>query len=243
MTASSTTSTPVLQLQSVSKLYAMGTNTIVALEDVSITVAQGEFLAVVGPSGSGKSTFLQIASMLARPTSGTILLNGQDVTTYNEVENARLRNQEIGFVFQQFNLLPKTSALDNVRLPLIYAHMPEKEQRRRAKRILTSVGLEDRLNNTPAQLSGGQQQRVAIARALVNEPSIIFADEPTGNLDSKSGDEIMSLFSKLHKESTTIILVTHDLELARVAQRIISFKDGKIVSIRSTAKKKRKSKP
>lgn len=220
----------VLQLIEVSKLYQLGGETIVALDAISVSVHAGEFVAVVGPSGSGKSTFLQIASMLANPTSGTILLNSKNVTDYDEVKSARLRNKEIGFVFQQFNLLPKTSALDNVRLPLIYAHLSEKEQIKRSKQMLELVGLGDRLKNTPAQLSGGQQQRVAIARALVNEPSIIFADEPTGNLDSKSGDEIMALFKTLHAQGKTIILVTHDPDVARAAQRQITFRDGLIVS-------------
>lgn len=220
----------VLQLIEVSKLYQLGGETIVALDAISVSVQAGEFVAVVGPSGSGKSTFLQIASMLANPSSGTILLKGKDVTGYDEIKSARLRNKEIGFVFQQFNLLPKTSALDNVRLPLIYARVPEKEQIRRSQQMLAAVGLSERLKNTPAQLSGGQQQRVAIARALVNEPSIIFADEPTGNLDSKSGDEIISLFKKLHKEGKTIILVTHDPDIAKIAKRRITFRDGKIVS-------------
>jgi putative ABC transport system ATP-binding protein len=183
----------------------------------------------MGPSGSGKSTFLQVASMLAEPTKGQVILKGKNTAHYNEVQRAKLRNKEIGFIFQQFNLLPKTSALDNVALPLIYAGVDEKAQRKRARAMLELVGLGDRLDNTPAQLSGGQQQRVAIARALVNEPSIIFADEPTGNLDSKSGRDIMKLLKKLHQQGKTIVLVTHDSNIAKQAVKIIKFKDGKIV--------------
>ena len=220
----------VLQLKQVTKRYQLGETIITALNRVSVKIHRGEFVSVIGPSGSGKSTFLQIASILAQADSGQILLKGQDVTQYDEIMSARLRNREIGFVFQQFNLLPKTSALDNVRLPLIYARVPEKEQHERARTMLKLVGLGNRLENTPAQLSGGQQQRVAIARALVNQPSLIFADEPTGNLDSKSGHEIIALFKTLHKEGKTIILVTHDPQVAQVAERQISFQDGVIVA-------------
>jgi putative ABC transport system ATP-binding protein len=220
----------LLRLENVSKLYSLGGQTIRALDAVSISIDAGEFVSIMGPSGSGKSTFLQVASMLANPTEGMIFLKDIDVTQYNEVEQARLRNREIGFVFQQFNLLARTPAIDNVALPLVYAGMSESEQKKRAKAMLERVGLGDRLNNGPAQLSGGQQQRVAIARALVNDPSIIFADEPTGNLDSASGVEIERLFVELHKEGKTVILVTHEPEVAELANRRIMFKDGKIVS-------------
>lgn len=220
----------LLTLENVSKHYHMGSTLTKALNKVNFTVTQGEFIAIMGPSGSGKSTFLQVASMLAEPTFGKIILKGKDVTDYDEVERARLRNKEIGFIFQQFNLLPKTSALDNAALPLVYAHIPQSEQIRRATEILVKVGLEDKLKNTPAQLSGGQQQRVAIARALINDPAIIFADEPTGNLDTKSGDEIMSIFVDLHKEGKTIIMVTHEEKVAQFANRQIKFKDGEIIS-------------
>jgi len=227
----------LLTLKKVTKQYQLGTMIINALNSVSVDVAQGEFISIMGPSGSGKSTFLQVASMLAEPTSGIIRLKGKDVTEFDEVERARLRNKEIGFVFQQFNLLARTSALDNVKLPLMYAGVPESTQNKLAKEILDKVGLSDRLKNTPAQLSGGQQQRVAIARALVNNPSIIFADEPTGNLDSKSGDEIKKLLKELGKEGKTIIMVTHEADVASIADRIITFHDGEIATDKLKSKK------
>ena len=239
----------LLTLESVSKHYTLGDTLIRALDGVSVSIDTGEFVAVMGPSGSGKSTFLQIASMLAQPTSGSIYLKGTEVTQYNEVESARLRNKEIGFVFQQFNLLPKTSTLDNVKLPLVYGQVSESEQKKRALAMIEKVGLSERIYNTPAQLSGGQQQRVAIARALVNDPAIIFADEPTGNLDSKSGEDIMKLLVDLHNEGKTIIMVTHEDDIAAFAQRLIVFRDGVIISDRkkttavtNTAKQKMKQK-
>jgi len=231
----------LLRLNSASKHYQLGDTKIRALDDITVEIERGEFVAIMGPSGSGKSTFLQVASMLATPTGGEIYLKDIDVTQYNEVERAQLRNKEIGFIFQQFNLLAKTSTLDNVRLPLIYAGVSEREQKRRSIAMIERVGLLDRINNGPAQLSGGQQQRVAIARALINEPAIIVADEPTGNLDSKSGDEIMKLLVNLHKEGKTIIMVTHETEIADFAQRLITFHDGEIIS--DTKKRTKKKTP
>lgn len=220
----------LLKLSNVSKHYTLGDTIIKALDKISIEVQKGEFIAIMGPSGSGKSTFLQVASILAQPTSGQIFLKDKNVTSYTEVERAKLRNKEIGFIFQQFNLLAKTSSLDNVALPLVYAGVSAAERQRRSKEILAKVDMSDRLNNTPAQLSGGQQQRVAVARALVNHPAIIFADEPTGNLDSKSGSEIEKLLKDLHREGKTIIMVTHEKKVARIAKRLVLFKDGRIVS-------------
>lgn len=222
--------TELLALKDISKEYKLGTNLITALTNVTVSINEGEFVAVMGPSGSGKSTFLQVASMLAEPSNGAIILKGRDVTKYSEVERAKLRNQEIGFVFQQFNLLPRTSALDNVALPLVYAKVPAAERQARAKAMLEKVGLGDRLANTPAQLSGGQQQRVAIARALINEPSVIFADEPTGNLDSKSGEDIKQLLINLHNEGKTIIIVTHESDDAAIAKRLLVLRDGTLMS-------------
>jgi ABC-type lipoprotein export system ATPase subunit len=220
----------VLRLKKVSKIYKLGDQTIHALNKVDFEVCRSEFISIMGPSGSGKSTFLQIASMLAHPSKGQIYIHGKNVTDYNEIERAHLRNKEIGFIFQKFNLLAKTSAIDNVALPLLYAGVNETERKQRAKEMLEKLGLEDRLKNTPAQLSGGQQQRVAIARALINDPSIIFADEPTGNLDSKSGSEVMKILRQLHKEGRTIIMVTHESYIADIAQRKVLVKDGEIMS-------------
>ncbi len=218
----------ILELKNVSKIYQVGTQTIKALDNINFDIKQGDFVAITGPSGSGKSTFLQVASMLSKPSSGKILLKGQNVTKYDETERAQLRNKEIGFVFQQFNLLPRTSTLDNVALPLIYAGVDLATRQKKSKKILTQLGLADRLENRPNELSGGQKQRVAIARALVNNPSIIFADEPTGNLGSKSGKKIEEILLKLHKQGRTIILVSHEKPLAKIAEKIICLNDGKL---------------
>lgn len=219
----------LLQLKNVSKIYTIGEVNIHALREVSITIDEGEFVAIMGPSGSGKSTFLQVASILNSATSGQIILKGKNVENYNEVEQAHLRNKEIGFVFQQFNLLPRTSTLENAALPLLYAKVGKNEREARAKALLEKVGLGDRLQNTPSQLSGGQQQRVAIARALINNPSIIFADEPTGNLDTKSGEEIKQILTELSREKKTIIMVTHEEDVAQIAKRLVFFQDGEIL--------------
>lgn len=219
----------VLELQKVSKVYRLGEQIIPALNELSLSVCQGDFVVIMGPSGSGKSTFLQVASMLSQATSGKIFLQGKNVTQYDEVERAALRNREIGFVFQQFNLLSKTPAIEQVALPLVYAKVEESERRARSKAMLERVGLGDRLNNKPGELSGGQQQRVAIARALINKPSVVFADEPTGNLDSKSGAEIEQLLVELNNEGKTIIMVTHDQNTANIAKREVFINDGQVV--------------
>jgi len=219
----------VLELRNVVKSYHVGEQEIQALRGVDFALRKGEFVAIMGSSGAGKSTMLQISSLLDNPTSGEIYLHGEDVSRKSEADLAHVRNKEIGFVFQQFNLLPKVSALENVALPLVYANKSKMERYLAAKAMLEKVGLGDRLMNSRAQLSGGQQQRVAIARALVNDPTILFADEPTGNLDSTAGDEIMAMFSELHDEGRTIIMVTHEPDIAAFAARLIVMKDGKIM--------------
>jgi len=222
---------PLISLSKVTKTYKLGDDVEVsALRGIDLTIKDGEFVAIIGPSGSGKSTLMHIIGILDQPTSGTIALEGKDVERLPEEKLAELRNKHIGFVFQAFNLLPKTSALENVELPLIYSNVSSSERKNRATLALRIVGLEDRMNHTPAQLSGGQQQRVAIARALVTKPSLILADEPTGNLDSKAGDEIIQLLTDLNKKGNTIVLVTHEREIAEQAKRIIEVKDGLIIT-------------
>lgn len=208
------------------KVYGHGAAAVTALNGVTLEIKTGEFVAVMGPSGSGKSTFLSILGCLERPTEGRYCFNGQDVNSLDEDELARLRNQEIGFVFQTFNLLPRYEILQNVELPLIYAGVPRKERQERAVAMLTRVGLGHRLKHKPTALSGGEQQRVAIARALINSPAVILADEPTGNLDSRTSHEIMALFRELHAEGRTIIMVTHEADIARYSGRILHFLDG-----------------
>ncbi|WP_312334504.1 ABC transporter ATP-binding protein [Anaerospora hongkongensis] len=217
-------------LQNVTKRYQMGEETVSALVDISLQINDGEFAAIMGPSGSGKSTMMNILGCLDRPSSGSYLLDGYEVATLNDDELAKTRNKRIGFVFQNFNLLSRVSAWDNVALPLVYARVPENERLERAAKLLDMVGLAARKNHLPNELSGGQRQRVAIARALVNNPSIIMADEPTGNLDSRSSVDIMNIFSSLHEQGRTVILVTHEPDIAEYAKRVITVRDGLILS-------------
>lgn len=219
----------ILELSHVSKIYRMDDMEFRAISDISISVKEGEYVAIMGPSGSGKSTLMHIIGCLDLPTEGSIRLSDVDVMKAKEKELASIRNKYIGFVFQQFNLLRKTEAVVNVELPLVYAGVPMKERRKRAMEILTEVGLESKIHNLPSQLSGGQQQRVAIARALITNPSLLLADEPTGNLDSKSGADILAIFDDLHKKGRTIVLVTHDLNVAKRAKRIIRISDGTVI--------------
>ena len=218
----------VILTHKLAREYAMGAEVVHALRGVNIQIRKNEFVACMGPSGSGKSTLMNLIGCLDTPTSGEYWLNGQKVSDLSDDELARIRNKEIGFVFQTFNLLPRADALHNVELPLIYAGLPAKERRERAARALQKVGLGDRMDHRPNELSGGQRQRVAIARALVNEPSILLADEPTGNLDSATGSEILALFEELHTSGQTIVLVTHEHDIAAHARRQIHLLDGKI---------------
>jgi len=220
----------ILSLENICKIYQMDGISIKALNGVSLTIEEGEFVSVTGSSGSGKSTLMHIIGCLDVPTSGKVTLEHHEVSKLTERELAQIRNKKIGFVFQQFNLLARTSALENVSLPLVYNGTAESNIQGKAKEALEKVDLGDRLHHHPNQLSGGQQQRVAIARALVTDPAIILADEPTGNLDSKSGVEIIEIFKKLHEQGRTIVMVTHDQNIASQAQRIIKLRDGKIVS-------------
>jgi putative ABC transport system ATP-binding protein len=210
------------------KTYVMGDEQIHALRGLSINIEAGEYVAIMGPSGSGKSTLMNLIGCLDTPTKGSYLLNGKEVASMNDDDLARIRNEEIGFVFQTFNLLPRATALHNVELPLVYAGVPGKERIERAKAALAKVELTERASHRPNELSGGQRQRVAIARALVNDPSILLADEPTGNLDSKTGEEIMAVFSRLHGGGNTIILVTHEADIAAHAHRVIYVRDGQV---------------
>jgi putative ABC transport system ATP-binding protein len=219
---------PIIQTSHLSKVYKNDSVQTVALVDVSIQINKGEFVAVMGPSGSGKSTLMHILGALDLPTSGTYILDGENVEKLSEDKLADIRNRKIGFVFQAYNLLPRTSAVKNVMVPMMYAGITREERRRKAEKLLSIVGLSDRMDHAPNQLSGGQQQRVAIARALVLDPAIILADEPTGNIASAQAEEIMTIFQKLHADGHTIVMITHDPEIAKFAKRIIHLKDGKI---------------
>ncbi len=220
---------PLVKITNIDKIYVINEElSFQALKKVSLSINKGEFVAITGPSGSGKSTLMHILGLLDKPTSGSYELDGQNVARLDERTLAKIRNKKIGFVFQQFNLLQRTSVLDNVALPLIYAGVSEQERRERAKKVLEQVGLLEKLQNRPNQLSGGQQQRVAIARALITEPSLILADEPTGNLDTKTGIQIMKIFEDLNKAGKTIILITHELDIAKQAKRIIHVRDGEV---------------
>jgi putative ABC transport system ATP-binding protein len=219
----------LIEMRELTRVYDLGPQQIFALRGINLTIDPGEYVAVMGPSGSGKSTLMNVVGCLDTPSSGQYLLDGVPVETLNDDELAMIRNKKIGFVFQTFNLLARTTALQNVELPLVYAKIPRAERRMLAEEALTAVGLQDRMSHQPNELSGGQRQRVAIARALVNRPSLLLADEPTGNLDSQTGREILDLFHELHGRGNSIIMVTHEDDVAREAARVIRLKDGKVV--------------
>ncbi|MFN8275230.1 MAG: ABC transporter ATP-binding protein [Flavobacteriaceae bacterium] len=221
---------PLIKISNIIRNFELGHETVYVLKGIDLEINKGEYVALMGPSGSGKSTLMNILGCLDTPTSGTYILNNKDVSQMHDDELADIRNKEIGFVFQTFNLLPRTTALNNVALPMIYAGHSKSERQERAAEVLTQVNLADRMDHQPNQLSGGQRQRVAIARALVNKPSIILADEPTGNLDSKTSVEIMKLFGEIHAQGNTVILVTHEEEIAAYANRVIRLRDGMIES-------------
>ena len=225
-----------LEMIDITKSYVMGDNVVHALRNISLVIEKGEWISIMGPSGSGKSTMMNILGCLDRPTSGKYLLDGAEVEKLTDDQLALERNKKIGFVFQNFNLLPRMDALNNVALPLIYSGVPREERLKKAADVLTRVGLGERLDHRPNELSGGQKQRVAIARALINDPTIILADEPTGNLDSRSGEEIMSMLGELHKQGRTIVLVTHEADIAEFAKRVVVIKDGEIIEDRRKGK-------
>ena len=218
--------TPIIDIKGITRDFQLGTETVNVLKGIDLVINKGEYVALMGPSGSGKSTLMNILGCLDTPTSGSYILNGKQVSEMHDDELAEIRNKEIGFVFQTFNLMPRTTALDNVALPMVYAGFSKVDRNKRATEVLTQVGLADRMDHKPNQLSGGQRQRVAVGRALVNKPSIILADEPTGNLDSKTSVEIMKLFGEIHSNGNTVILVTHEEDIAAHAHRIIRLRDG-----------------
>ena len=219
----------IIRLEEITKVYGAGETEVRALAGVDLTIASGEYCAIMGASGSGKSTMMNVIGCLDRPTSGHYYLDGEDVAQLSDSTLAHVRNRKLGFVFQQFHLLPQLSAVENVRLPLVYANVPERDRRDRAVEALTQVGLANRLNNRPNQLSGGQQQRVAIARAIVGQPVLLLADEPTGALDSHTTEEILAIFTKLNAQGMTVVMVTHEAEVARCTRRVIWFKDGQVM--------------
>ena len=221
-------SIPIIDIKAITRDFQLGNETVNVLKGIDLLINKGEYVALMGPSGSGKSTLMNILGCLDTPTSGSYILNGKQVSEMHDDELAEIRNKEIGFVFQTFNLMPRTTALDNVALPMVYAGFSKNERNERATEVLTQVGLADRMDHKPNQLSGGQRQRVAVGRALVNKPSIILADEPTGNLDSKTSIEIMKLFGEIHAKGNTVILVTHEEDIAEHAHRIIRLRDGLI---------------
>ncbi|WP_299334767.1 ABC transporter ATP-binding protein [uncultured Psychroserpens sp.] len=220
----------VIEIRDIIRDFQLGQETVHVLKGIDLDIETGDYVAIMGPSGSGKSTLMNLLGCLDTPTSGTYILNGKDVSQMSDDELAEIRNTEIGFVFQTFNLLPRTTALDNVALPMVYAGASKSQRNKRAEEVLVDVGLADRMDHKPNQLSGGQRQRVAVGRALVNKPSIILADEPTGNLDSKTGHEIMALFDDIHKAGNTVIMVTHEEDIAAHASRIIRLRDGIVES-------------
>lgn len=220
----------VIEIRGIIRNFQLGQETVYVLKGIDLDIEQGDYVAIMGPSGSGKSTLMNLLGCLDTPTAGSYILNGNDVSQMTEDQLADIRNTEIGFVFQTFNLLPRTTALDNVALPMVYAGMSKSDRNKRAEEVLADVGLADRMDHKPNQLSGGQRQRVAVGRALVNKPSIILADEPTGNLDSKTGHEIMTLFDEIHKAGNTVIMVTHEEDIAAHAKRVIRLRDGIIES-------------
>jgi putative ABC transport system ATP-binding protein len=221
---------PIIEIKGITRNFPLGNEIVRVLKGIDLSINKGEYVALMGPSGSGKSTLMNLLGCLDTPTSGSYILNGKDVSSMKDDELAEIRNKEIGFVFQTFNLLPRTTALDNVALPMVYAGFKKPDRNARATTVLTQVGLQDRMDHKPNQLSGGQRQRVAVARALVNHPSIILADEPTGNLDSKTSVEIMGLFNEIHSNGNTVILVTHEEDIAEYAHRVIRLRDGVIES-------------
>lgn len=229
----------MIDLKNVVKIYRTGGEELMALKHVDLHIAEGEFTSIMGPSGSGKSTMMNILGLLDRFDDGTYLLNGKDVTHLTDIESAKVRNQEIGFVFQSFNLMPRMTLLENVALPLVYAGVSKSERKKRALKALEQVGLANRVHHRPNAISGGQKQRVAIARAIVNDPVVLMADEPTGNLDSKTTMEIMKIFQDLNDNGTTVVMVTHEPDVAQYTKRIVSFKDGEIIADNSVPERKK----